>query len=86
MRKVDEFPKRKKLEEKDEYIGEESDIYRDEHALKEVRTNGLYGTGSVSYLTDQNTGQKWIKDYYSSKATNFDLLPRLRKVEKFPWE
>jgi len=84
LRRVKEFPKRKQLEEKEEYLGEDANDYSGR--LTSVKGNSDYDDENIAYLIDESTGQKWMEDYYSSKETNFDLQARLRKVEKFPWE
>lgn len=70
------------IPEKEEYIGQEVFIMTDEK-LKLVKKNKEQ---KISYYVDSETGQKWIEDYISNLLTDGNLSPRLRKIEKFPWE
>jgi hypothetical protein len=51
-------------------------------SLKKVRADG---SKWEVYYTDTATGEKWIEDYPSSEYHGGGP-PRLRMVEKFPWE
>lgn len=49
--------------------------------LKQVSEKEDWNT----YYIDENTGEKWIKEYPNSEYHGGGA-PQLRKIEQFPWE
>jgi len=57
-------------------------LYKKEETLKKIKIDNI---NWLTYYLDENTGQKWVKEYPHSEYHGGDV-PRLRLIEKFPWE
>jgi len=58
------------------------ELYKKEASLKKIKIDNI---NWLTYYLDENTGQKWVKEYPHSEYHGGGA-PQLRLIEKFPWE
>ncbi len=80
LRKVAEFP-RYDLETKNIYISAEAHM-----KLSKLQVADNCSNLDSRYYFDDLTGEKWIKEYFSSLETDGILTIKLTRISEYPWE
>jgi hypothetical protein len=63
-------------------IDDLNELYKKLENLKEIKIDAV---NWVTYYVDESNGEKWVKEYPHSEYHGGGA-PRLRSVDKFPWE
>lgn len=63
-------------------IDDLTELYKKLETFKEIKVDPI---NWVAYYIDESTAEKWIKEYPHSEYHGGGA-PRLRLIDKFPWE